>query len=81
MKKLNYKWLSPYAIDRVISQSAYRLKLTSSFSQIHPVFSVTLLRPYEANPVTECQQHHPPPPPPVIHDGIEEYEVERILDS
>ncbi len=81
MKKLNYKWLGPYVIDQVISRSAYRLKLPSSFGQIHPVFSVTLLRPYKADPVTEFQQHHPPPPPPAIHDGIEEYKVERILDS
>ena len=80
MKKLNYKWLGPYAIDQVISWSAYRLKLPPSFGQIHPVFSVTLLQPYEADPVMECQQCHPPPPP-VIHDGIKEYEVERILDS
>src|SRR6266481_8327921 len=43
MKKLDYKWLGPYAINQVISRSAYRLKLPLSFSQIHPVFSVTLL--------------------------------------
>ena len=43
MKKLNYKWLSPYVIDWVISQSAYRLKLPVLFGQIHPVFSVALL--------------------------------------
>src|SRR6266481_810452 len=30
MKKLDYKWLSPYAINRVISRSAYRLKLPLS---------------------------------------------------
>src|SRR6266481_1181581 len=81
MKKLDYKWLGPYAINQVISRSAYRLKLPSSFRQIHPVFSVTLLRPYKADLVMECQQCHPPPPPPVIHNGIEDYEVEMILDS
>src|SRR6266481_755817 len=81
MKKLNYKWLGPYVIDKVISQNAYRLKLPSSFGQVHPVFSVTLLRPYAADPIPEREEHHPPPPPPVIRDGVEEYKVEKILDS
>ena len=80
-KKLDYKWLSPYTIDRVISRNAYWLKLPASFGQVHPIFSVTLLRPYDDDPITECQEHHPPPPPPVVRDGIEEYEVEKILDS
>ena len=80
-KKLNYKWLGPYTIDRVISHNTYRLKLLVSFGQVHPVFSVTLLRPYDDDPITEHQERHPPPPPPVIRNGIEEYEVEKILNS
>ena len=80
-KKLNYKWLSPYTINRVISHNAYQLTLPASFGQVHPVFSVTLLCPYDDDPITECQECHPPPPPPVVCDGIEEYEVEKILDS
>ena len=78
MKKLNYKWLGPYTIDRVISCNAYRLKLPVSFGQVHPIFSVTLLCPYDDDPITE---RHPLPPPPVICDSGEEYEVEKILDS
>ena len=65
----------------MISCSAYQLKLPASFGQVHPVFSVTLLRPYNSDPIAECQEHHPPPPPPVICDGVEEYEVEKILNS
>src|SRR5882724_5945164 len=79
-KKLDHKWLGPYPIEKVISRSAYRLKLPSSFGQTHPVFSVTLLRPYNADTIAERVQCDPPPPP-VIKDGVEEYEVERILDS
>jgi len=81
MKKLNYKWLSPYIIDWVISPNAYQLKLPSSFSQVHPIFSVTLLWPYEADPIPKRKEHHPSPPPPVVQDGVEEYEVKKILDS
>src|SRR5882724_4318323 len=79
-KKLDHKWLGPYPIEKVISRSTYRLKLPLSFGQTHPVFLVTLLRPYNADTITERVQHDPPPPP-VIKDGVEEYEVEWILDS
>src|SRR6266481_7553631 len=82
MKKLNYKWLGPYMIDHIISQSAYRLKMPpSSFSQVHLVFSVTLLQPHDADPGTECKQHNHPPPLLIFHKGIKEYKVKRILDS
>jgi len=38
-----------------------------------------LLRPYSTDTISECIQQDPPPP--VIKDGVEEYEVEHILDS
>src|SRR5882724_9562087 len=79
MKKLDHKWLRPYSVKKVISQSAYRLKLPSSFSQTHLVFSVTLLRPYSTNTIAECIQQDPHPP--VIKDRVEEDKVEHILDS
>ena len=50
-KILNYKWLGPYNIDRVISSNTYWLKLPASFGQVHPIFSVTLLRPYDDDPI------------------------------
>ena len=43
------------------------------------LFSVTLLRPYQENAIPE--HHIALPPPPIIQDGVEEYEVEQILDS
>ena len=52
-----------------------------SFSKVHPVFSVTLLCPFEGDPIAKCQEHHPLPPPPIIHNGIEEYEVKKILNG
>ena len=52
---------------------------TSGIIWPHPVFSVVLLQPYHQDPIPKRQT--PPPPPPVIHDEIQEYEVERILDS
>ena len=57
------------------------VKLPLSYGQVHPIFSVMLLRPYEPDLIPECEKCHPPPLPPVVHDGIEEYKVEKILDS
>ena len=78
-KKLDHKWLSPYPIKKVISLNAYHLKLPLSFGQTHPVFRVTLLKPYNADTIVEHVQHDPPPP--IVCDRVEEYEVEWILDS
>ena len=81
MKKLNYKWLGPYVVKWVISCSAYWLKLPASFGKTHPDFLVTLLCPFEGDLIAERQERHPPPPPPIVRDGIEEYEVKKILNS
>ena len=35
-KKLDYKWLGPYVVKRVISCSAYQLKLPASFGKPTP---------------------------------------------
>jgi len=78
MKKLDHKWLGLYAVDKVISQNAYRLKLPSSVFQTHPIFSVTFPWPYNADAIIKQVQHMPPP---VTCDGVKEDEVEQILDS
>src|SRR5882724_6935084 len=79
MKKLDHKWLGLYLVKKVISQSAYKLKIPLSFGQSHLVFSVTLLRPFSTDTIAKCIQQDPPPP--VIKDGVKEYKVEHILDS
>ena len=79
MKKLNHKWLGPYLVENVISQNTYKLKLPLSFGHIHLVFSVTLLRPYSVNIIAKHIQKDAPPL--VMCNGVEEYEVEYILDS
>ena len=75
MKKLDYKWLSPYIVEQVISHSTYQLNIPVFFGKFHPVFLVTLLHSFEGDPMAERQEHHPPPLSPIIHNGIEEYKT------
>jgi hypothetical protein len=76
-KKLDWKNLGPFRIAQVISPHAYQLDLPASM-RIHPVFNVNLLRPAAENPVPGQIQD---PPPPVEVEGLEEWEVEEIVDS
>lgn len=47
--------------------------------KIHPVFNASLLQP-AANSPLRGQTRPPPPPPPIEIDGIEEWEVEEVVD-
>lgn len=46
--------------------------------RVHPVFNVHLLRPAAEDPLPGQAQ---PPSPPVEVEGLEEWEVEDIVDS
>jgi hypothetical protein len=52
-KKFNDKWFGPFPINKVISPTAYHLKLTWNFQCIHPVFHVSKLQPFQADPIPE----------------------------
>ena len=52
-----------------------------SFSKVCPVFSVTLLHPFESDPITEHQECHLLLSFPIVHDGIKECEVKKFLYS
>ncbi|ODM16165.1 hypothetical protein SI65_08599 [Aspergillus cristatus] len=76
-KKLDWKNLGPFHIIEIVSLHAYKLDLPASM-RMHPVFNVSLLRPAAGNPIPGQRQE---PPPPVEVDGLEEWQVEDILDS
>jgi hypothetical protein len=61
----------------MIGSHACELELPATM-RIHPVFNVNLLYPATNNPVPGQRQ---PPPPPVEVEGIEQYEVEEVVDS
>jgi hypothetical protein len=74
-KKFHPKYLGPFVIDSIIGnhRNAVRLRLPASY-KIHPVFHVSLIKPYKAgsSPV-------PPPMEPEIVDGDPYFKVETIL--
>ena len=76
-RKLTPRYLEPYSISAVISPTAYKLDLPASL-KIHPVFHVSLLKPYKE---FEEFLRATPPPPVILSDNSEEYEVETILDK
>ena len=76
-KKLDWKNLGPFVVKQMIGSHACELELPATM-KVHPVFNLNLLRP-----ATEdyLPGQHQPPPPPVEVEGIEEFEVEEIVDS
>jgi hypothetical protein len=79
-KKLQPRFLGPYTITHIVSPVAYKLELPDTL-RVHPVFHVSVLRPY-MSPTSYPDRPAPVPPPlPVSVDDHVEYEVERILDS
>ena len=75
--KLAPRCHGPFKIVQLMSPVNYRLQLPTQWS-IHDVFHTDLLTPYQ-----ETRTHGPNylRPPPELVEGVEEFEVEKILDS
>ena len=78
-QKLAHCYLSPFTIVRKVRRNAYRLRLPTSMSHLHPVFNVIKFLPTLSDPIPG--QKASLPPPPEIVDREEHYVVEWILDS
>jgi Reverse transcriptase (RNA-dependent DNA polymerase)/RNase H-like domain found in reverse transcriptase/Integrase zinc binding domain/Chromo (CHRromatin Organisation MOdifier) domain/Integrase core domain/Retroviral aspartyl protease len=78
-RKLDYRRFGPYRIVEIVghSKQAYKLDLPATM-QIHPVFHVSLLEPYNKNTIPGRTQA---PPPAIEIENSEEWEVQEILDS
>ncbi len=77
MAKLAPRRHRPFKVAQVMLAVNYCLKLPTQWS-IHPVFHMDLLTPYHET-ITHGPNYERLPPDLV--DRMEEYEVEKILDS
>jgi Chromo (CHRromatin Organisation MOdifier) domain len=78
-KKLTNRFAGPYTIIKVISTTAYKLDLPNTM-KIHPVFHISLLKPYQPSP-NDFERPTPPPAIIIPETDHEEFEVETILDK
>jgi len=71
--------MGPFRIEEIVGKDnlAYWLQLPPQM-KVHPVFHVSLLEPYTANPFEGRVQEAPPP---VEVEGEQEWEVREVLDS
>jgi hypothetical protein len=75
--KLAPKRHGPFRVAQVMSPVNYRLELPTQWS-IHNLFHTDLLTPYRETPTHGANYQRPPPD---LVDGVEEYEVKKVLDS
>lgn len=75
-QKLMPRYVGPFKVLQAVGPVAYRLELPHTLRAIHPVFHVSLLRPYHTEP-----GRRPPTPVPLLLDetGQDWYEVEAVL--
>lgn len=59
--KLDVRRLGPFQVVRMIGQNAAELALPKTYSRLHPVFNVSLLSPFVADPQTPVHRHIAPP--------------------
>jgi hypothetical protein len=73
-RKFLPKFIGPFKVDKLVGKVAVKLQLPSTY-RIHPVFHVSLLRPYNRTEHTRT----PPPPTVVDSQGLPEYKVDAIV--
>ena len=76
VKKLMERYIGPYKIEEVISKNVVKLKLPALI-RIHSVVNVSRIERYREL----VRRQRVEEPMPVEVDGVEEWEVEKILNK
>ena len=71
-RKLHPRWVGPFKVLQRVGAAAYKLDLAGRFSQLHPTFHVSYLKPHIPGGTSGT------PPEPVELEGQLEYEVAGI---
>jgi len=75
-KKLTERYMGPYAIEEVVSSNVVKLQLPS-LMRIHPVVNVSRIVRYREQVKGQKKEEGKP----VEIEGVEEWEVEKILNK
>ena len=75
-KKLTERYMGPYAIEEVVSSNVVKLRLPSSM-RIHPVVNVSWIVRYKEQVKGQKKEEGKP----VEVEGVEEWEIEKILNK
>jgi len=76
VQKLMERYIGPYMIEEVVSMNAVKLQLPSSM-RIHPVVNVSQIVRYKEQVKGQKKNEGKP----VEIEGIEEWEIEKILNK
>jgi hypothetical protein len=74
IKKLRPRWVGPFTVTDLVGSVAVRLELHDAWRDMHPVFHVSLIKPYVPG-----GRSRPAPPPIDWDDGQPCWRVERII--
>ena len=75
-KKLTERYVGSYVIEEVVSSNAVKLRLPSSM-RIHPVINVSWIVRYKEQVKGQKKEEEKP----IEAEGVEEWEVEKILNK
>ena len=75
-KKLTERYVGPYVIEEIVSSNVVKLRLPSSM-RIHPVVNISWIVRYKE----QIKEQKKEEGKPVEVEGVEEWEVEKILNK